>query len=295
MKLNDIGFSQKQRLAYIDFKLLFVGYVTRAEIVSYFEKGLTSATRDINLYKELCSGNMEYDAKEKKYFQADNFKPLFKHDPRKTLVKLSNQITDGFDAIGDTTFPVEAPSQLNIPDIFIVAKLVQAIINEKTVSIIYTSLSSGSAARELVPHSIVDNGLRWHVRAYDRKTKSFRDFVLTRITKVTIKNTDVVAGEEKLEDHQWMRMMPLQLVPHPHNVKHPTAIALDYGMDGGVLSLNVRAAMAGYLLRRWNVDCTADAELVGAEYQLWLKNRQTLFGAENLAIAPGYVPELEEL
>lgn len=295
MNLDNINFSQKQRLAYVDFKLMFVGYVTRAEIVTYFEKGLTSATRDINLYKELCPENMEYDAKQKKYFQTANFKPLFQHDPRKTLVKLSNQITDGFDAIGDTTFPVEAPSQLNIPDIFIVAKLVQAIINEKPVSIIYTSLSSGSAARELVPHSIVDNGLRWHVRAYDRKTKSFRDFVLTRITKVTIKNTEVVAGEEKVEDHQWMRMMPLQLVPHPHNVKHPTAIALDYGMDGGVLSLNVRAAMAGYLLRRWNVDCTADAELVGAEYQLWLKNRQTLFGAENLTIAPGYVPELEEL
>ena len=66
-------------------------------------------------------------------------------------------------------------------------------------------------------------------------------------------------------------------------------------MDGGILNLNIRAALAGYLLRRWNVDCTADAELVGGEYQLWLKNRQTLFGAENLTIAPGYVPELEEL
>lgn len=295
MKLNDIGFSQKQRLAYIDFKLLFVGYVTRAEIVSYFEKGLTSATKDINLYKELCPNNMEYDAKEKKYFQANSFKPLFKHDPRKTLVKLSNQITDGFDAIGDTTFPVEAPSHLNIPDIFIVAKLVQAVINQKVVNIIYTSLSSGSGTRDIVPHSIVDNGLRWHVRAYDRKSNSFRDFVLTRITKATLENSEIQPLEDKLSDHQWMRMMPLQLVPHPYNVRHPTAIALDYGMKGDELSLNVRAAMAGYLLRRWNVDCTADAELVGAEYQLWLKNRQTLFGAENLAIAPGYVPELEEL
>lgn len=295
MNLDDINFTQKQLLAYIDFKLMFVGYVTRAEIVSYFEKGLTSATKDINLYKELCPLNMDYDTKQKKYFQASSFKPLFKHDPRKTLVKLSNQITDGFDAVGDITFPVEAPSQLNIPDIFIVAKLVQAVINQKPVNIIYTSLSSGSGARELVPHSIVDNGLRWHVRAYDRKTSSFRDFVLTRITKVTIKQESVSPNEQKLEDHQWMRMMPLQLVPHPHNVQHPIAIALDYGMDNGALSLNVRAAMVGYLLRRWNVDCTADAELVGAEYQLWLKNRQTLFGAENLAIAPGYVPELEEL
>lgn len=295
MKLEDLNFSQKQRLAYIDFKLLFVGFVSRIEIVTHFEKGLTSATKDLNLYKELCPKNMDYNAKEKKYLQAANFKPLFKHDPRKTLVKLANQITDGFDAIGDIEFPVEAPSQLNIPDIFIVAKLVQAVINKKPVSIIYTSLSSGSAAREIVPHGIVDNGLRWHVRAFDRKTNSFRDFVLTRITKVTIKKTELVAGESQSEDHQWMRMMPLQIVPHPNNVKHPTAIALDYGMDGGVLNLNIRAALAGYLLRRWNVDCTADAELVGGEYQLWLKNRQTLFGAENLTIAPGYVPELEEL
>ena len=83
-------------------------------------------------------------------------------------------------------------------------------------------------------------------------------------------------------------MMPLQLVAHPKNVKYPTAIAMDYGMENGVLELNVRAALAGYLLRRWNVDCTSSADLAGGEYQLWLKNRQTLYGAENLAIAPGY-------
>ena len=287
-QLKQLTYPQKQRLAYIDFKLLFVGFVTRAEIVSHFEKGLSSATRDINLYKELCPSNMLYDAKEKKYFQDENFNPLVKHDPRKTLVKLANQITDGFDAIGDTTFPIETPSVLNIPDIFIVAKLVQAIMNNNAVNVIYTSLSSGSGARELVPHSIVDNGLRWHLRAYDRKSKSFRDFVLTRITKVTIIKQRPLHEEDKLEDHQWMRMVPLQIIPHPNNVKHPTAIKLDFGMKDGVLEVNVRAAMAGYLLRRWNVDCTEDASLGGSEYQLYLKNIQTLYGAENLAIAPGY-------
>ncbi len=77
-------------------------------------------------------------------------------------------------------------------------------------------------------------------------------------------------------------------LPHPENVIHPTAIAMDYGMENGILELNVRAALAGYLLRRWNVDCTLNAELSGGEYQLWLKNKQTLYGAENLAIALGY-------
>jgi len=284
----NVSFSQKQRLAYIDFLLMFRGHFSRSDLTTKFEMGMANATRDISLYKELAPDNAELDNPSKQYYQTKKFKPLFKHDAKKTLVKLANNITDGFDAIGDITFPVEAPSQLNVPDIFIVAKLVQAILNKKAVSIIYTSLSSGSNARELVPHSIIDNGLRWHVRAYDRKSKSYRDFVLTRISKVTLKSQAIESHEDKLEDHQWMRMMPLQLVAHPNNVKHPTAIAMDYGMENGVLELNVRAALAGYLLRRWNVDCTLNAELSGGEYQLWLRNLQTLYGAENLAIAPGY-------
>ncbi|MBE3671823.1 MULTISPECIES: WYL domain-containing protein [Pseudoalteromonas] len=286
--MDEFSFAQKQRLAYIDFKLYFTGMVTRSEIVSHFELGLAAATRDLKFYKDNAPGNMAYDNVEKKYFITTQFKPIFKHDARRTLIKLANNISDGFDAIGDTSFPIESPSPLNVPDIDIIAKLSQAIINQKPISVIYTSLSSGSGARELVPHSIVDNGLRWHIRAYDRKSKSFRDFVLTRITKVTIQAQTPSPEEDKLEDHQWMRMVPLQIIPHPNNVKHPTAIKLDFGMEKGMLEVNVRAAMAGYLLRRWNVDCSESGSLSGPEYQLYLQNCQTLYGAENLAIAPGY-------
>ncbi|MCW8864469.1 MAG: WYL domain-containing protein [Colwellia sp.] len=286
--MDEFSFAQKQRLAYIDFKLYFTGMVTRSEIVSHFELGLAAATRDLKFYKDNAPKNMAYDNVEKKYFITTQFKPIFKHDARRTLIKLANNISDGFDSIGDTSFPIESPSPLNVTDIDIIAKLSQAIINHKPISVIYTSLSSGSGARELVPHSIVDNGLRWHLRAFDRKSKSFRDFVLTRITKVTILAQTSSPEEDKLEDHQWMRMVPLQIIPHPNNVKHPTAIKLDFGMEKGMLEVNVRAAMAGYLLRRWNVDCSESGLLSGPEYQLYLQNSQTLYGAENLAIAPGY-------
>lgn len=63
---------------------------------------------------------------------------------------------------------------------------------------------------------------------------------------------------------------------------------MDYGMANKQLLIEVRAAMAGYLLRRWNVDCTESGTLKGAEYQLWLQNRFTLNNVQNLAIAPGY-------
>jgi hypothetical protein len=286
--MHEFSFAQKQRLAYIDFKLYFTGMVTRSEIVSHFELGLAAATRDLKFYKDNAPENMAYDNVEKKYFITTQFKPIFKHDARRTLIKLANNISDGFDAIGDTSFPIESPNPLNVPDIDIIAKLSQAIINQKPISVMYTSLSSGSGVRELVPHSIVDNGLRWHLRAYDRKSKSFRDFVLTRITKITIQALTPSPEEDKLEDHQWMRMVPLQIIPHPNNVKYPTAIKLDFGMEKGMLEVNVRAAMAGYLLRRWNVDCSENGSLSGPEYQLYLQNIQALYGAENLAIAPGY-------
>ncbi|WP_375186020.1 WYL domain-containing protein [Pseudoalteromonas sp.] len=286
--MDELNFAQKRRLAYIDFKLYFTGMATRSEIVSHFELGVAAATRDIKLYKDLAPENMEYDNVEKKYFITTKFKPLFKHNARHTLIKLANNISDGFETFCDTPFPIESPNPLNVPKIHIIAKLSQAIIHNKSISVIYESLSGGTRARELVPHSIVDNGLRWHLRAFDRQTKSFRDFVLTRITKVTIQAQTSAPEEDKFKDHQWMRMVPLQIVPHPKNVEHPTAIKLDFGMENGVLEISVRAAMAGYLLRRWNVDCSKSGSLSGPEYQLFLRNTQTLYGAENLAIAPGY-------
>lgn len=286
--IAQINYAQKQRLAFIDFLLMFKGSFCRSDLTDKFEMGMANATRDIALYRELSPKNATFDNSTKTYIQSDSFNSLFEYDPRKTLTKLANNISDGFDGVLEVAFPVNSPLQLNVPDINIVAKLVQAVINKRVISITYTSLSSGSNTREIVPHTIVDNGLRWHVRAFDRKTQSFRDFVLTRITKVNLLDIPARDIEKEIEDKQWMRKMDLQIVPHPTNVQFPQAIQLDYGMDKGVLQLTVRAALVGYLLRRWNVDCTEEATLTGSEYQLWLRNGNTLYGAENLAVAPGY-------
>ena len=285
--LDTLSFAQRQRLGYIDFCLMFKGEIYRHDLIQRFAVGLSAGSRDFTLYKQLAPHNLEYDTTQRRYLQTPSFTPLFEHDAQRTLTKLANDISDGFDAVGDIHFPVEAPAALNVPDIFVVAKLVQAIIHKRAVSVIYTSLSSGSAARELVPHAIVDNGQRWHVRAFDRKTQSFRDFVLTRLSKVTLKDTPNTE-EQAAADKAWQTPVTLHLVPHPRNVQQPTAIELDYAMENGVRMVEVREAMAGYLLRRWNVDCTPNASLRGGEYHLWLKNRDALRGAEQLLIAPGF-------
>jgi hypothetical protein len=83
----------------------------------------------------------------------------------------------------------------------------------------------------------------------------------------------------------------MELVVHPR-LPHPETIEMDYAMQGGVLKVNVRAAVAGCVLRRWNVDCTENHSLKGAEFHLWLWNRQALYGVQMLVLAPGFMTEM---
>jgi len=286
--MDNLPFSQKQRLKFIDFRLMFVGRITRAEVVEYFKSGLSSATRDINIYKELADQNLTYDNAEKKYFITDTFKPLFLHEKKMIFTELATQLSDEDKEAGSMKLPFEAPSQLVAPDISIVATLTQAAINTKAVEIDYISLSSGQSTQTIVPHSIVDNGLRWNIRAFDNQSNQFRDFVISRITAAKLIDEPVQEKQKMLADQQWMRIVPLELVPHPINIKYPQAIELDYGMEQGVLKLETRAALTGYILRRWNVDCSENATQNTPEHQLWLRNCPTLYGVENVHIASGY-------
>lgn len=128
---------------------------------------------------------------------------------------------------------------------------------------VYHSISSGRTEREIVPLAPIDTVLRWHVRALNRKQWEFRDFVITRIQSPVVLADQPVAEHEKSEqDIQWTRIVEVQLVSHPDQ-PHPHITEMDYGMSQGVLKMLVRAATAGYMLRKWGVDCSPDHSLRG--------------------------------
>ncbi|EGQ8231662.1 WYL domain-containing protein [Vibrio parahaemolyticus] len=285
----------RDRIAHIDFTLLFKGEAVRADLVDRFSIAAAQATKDFTLYRELAPGNIEYDQKLKLHKRGEAFEPLFDYDVVRTLATISQGYGDGF--TGKVTPPLacEAPYHLNKPSLSIVAKVTEAIHKGKALSITYVSLSSGETTREIVPHTLVDNGQRWHVRGFDRKhgpsgvPNGFRDFVLTRIkAAVVLEDSTLSEAELETQDRQWNRFVELELVPHPR-IEHSEAIELDYGMTGGMMKVEIRAATAGYLLRLWNVDCSETACLSTSQCQLALNNRAALYGVQNLAIAPGYV------
>jgi hypothetical protein len=96
------------------------------------------------------------------------------------------------------------------------------------------------------------------------------------------------------QDIQWTRIVELELVPHPDQPR-PEITEMDYGMRDGVLRMKLRAATAGYILRKWSVDCSPDHSLRGYEFRLWLRDHLALYGVKNAVLAPGYAAPGREL
>ncbi|BCV62880.1 WYL domain-containing protein [Shewanella algae] len=287
LTLEGLTLGQRERLAHIDFVLMFKGEARRADLVDRFKIAPSVATQDFARYKEIAPQNVAYDEKRKIHLKALSFVSLFDFDVIRTLATLSQGFGDGFLRQGFSPIACESPYRLRQPSINIVASISEAIYKKSALQLIYHSLSSGKTIREIVPHTLIDTGLRWYVRAFDRASLKFHNFALTRIEDTSmVVERDVLEEEYQIRDMQWNRIVELELIPHP-STSQAEAIARDYQMKQGLLKINTRAALAGYLLRLWNVDCSQNHTLSGAEYHLALRNRQTLCDVENIIFAPG--------
>ena len=90
--LSDLSAAQRQRLAYIEFRVWFYGEVARKDVLERFEVATAAGTRDMALYRELASLNVTYERKAYRYLPT--FTPLFHHEVDRVLAA----ITSGFGA-----------------------------------------------------------------------------------------------------------------------------------------------------------------------------------------------------
>jgi len=290
-ELSDLTQTQRDRLAFVELRVRFIGEIRRQDLVSRFGIQSAAATRDLALYKELAPNNIDYDPKGKSYVTGSAFQPVFDFPAERVLSWLSQGFGDGEPSKLKSWIACETPSRLTQLDLDTLASVTRAIHQERPLHVAYHSLSSGETQREIVPFALIDNGLRWHARAFDRRSGDFRDFVITRIKNPKLLMTDTVQPEEMADqDIQWTRIVELDLVPHPDQPR-PEITEMDYRMTRGLLSLKLRAATAGYILRQWSVDCSADHRLRGPEFRLWLKDHLALYGVKNAVLAPGYSNE----
>lgn len=286
-RVESLSHAQRERLVYIDFRLYFMGEIGRPDLASRFAVAPAGATRDLALYREIAPQNIVFDGSSKIYRIGKTFSPIFEHATQRVLSALALGFGDGVSVESQPLLPCESPAALSSPRMDVLAPVCRAIHAKRPVAVRYHSMSSGESERVIVPFALVDTGLRWHVRAFDRKSGEFRDFVVTRIEAPMLLDEEPQPNERPDNDIQWTRIVELDFVPHPR-LERPEIIKMDYGMTDGSIRMRVRAAVAGYMLLRWSVDCSPDHRLKEEQYRLWLSDPLALYGVENAKLAPGY-------
>jgi len=287
---EDLTHAVKERLEFIEAQLLFKGWVARADLINHFKIAEAAATRDFKTYKEIAPNNMYLNHTVKRYeILKESFSAYFGKTPTCYINEIKNQ-SYGKQAEMKLIEPMPKLSNINM-DIF--SEVARCINNTMPLKIKYRSMDNDLSERVVVPHCFFDTDIRMYMRAFDRKSGEFRDFLISRI----IDAMPIILGEQKVKDSemyhvdsQWNEYISLNIVPHPSidNIKNKTCIEMDLDMIDGVRTVQVRKRLAPYWLNRWYVDCSKNGDMKGDKYQLYLKNHEVLNEVENAYLAPGF-------
>jgi len=288
--MSELSQSQRNRIVFIDFYLCFLGRMNRKDLMQAFQISPAVATRDFALYSSNFPENLRLDTKSKFYFATEDFKPQFAHSFENAIKILNGSLIFDIDSKTRPLLSCDFPPVLINPDILIFSKISKALFLEKPLKISYHSISSGLSEKVITPLALVNDGFRWHLRAFDRTKNRFADFVLTRITHANILfSENIKQNEFIINDIDWNRIVKIELVPHPNHDKARKVIEMDFGMTNGKLELALRASNIGYVLQQWRVDCSSDHHINDPAFRLWLLDNLVLYGINNAEkLAPAF-------
>ena len=154
--------------------------------------------------------------------------------------------------------------------------LVQAARGQLRVDVDYVSLSSEEqSGRNIVPHTLVYDGIRWHVRAYCEKKGEYLDFVMSRFRGEPDLLDASPHGRD--QDREWNTRVTAIVIPNPALSEGQQAIiASDYAMADGKLLISQRIPLMHYALERMQVSYNGEHQQHPLLYPLVLANREEL-------------------
>ncbi|MDH5766146.1 MAG: WYL domain-containing protein [Gammaproteobacteria bacterium] len=279
---NEIKWATRQRLQFIEVSAYYTGIISRSTLASAFGISDPAATKDLKLYNELAPDNLSYNPALFGFVPTNNFKPLFANMDTDTVLPMiaSNLLSADNPSDDDQLYGItieSLPLPGRMPDKEVLSQIIRAIKGHKKLTMTYHSLSNrdNQELRIIEPHAIINNGLRWHLRAYNHDTYDFRDFVLSRIANANMLDDNAESSAEY--DDDWMEIITIQLQPHPGlNDKQRLTLKFDYNMENDMIELHVRRALVAYVLQRMSVDTTKDHSLNPNAYQLIVVNRDEI-------------------
>lgn len=280
--LNEIKWATRQRLEYIEIMAYYCGVVTRSDVARAFSISDAAATKDLKFYGDIAPDNLVYKHTVFGFVPGPTFKEVFADLSPAAVLPLfeANQAVAGGPHENTPIFGIPAEC-IALPNRFpkkeVLAQITRAIHHHKKLSVSYHSLSGKDSdkKRTIEPHSLVNSGFRWHVRAYNEESFDFRDFVLSRFVSANCLEDD--ADSSAQYDDDWTEVIALQLSPHPGlDEANRNSLLMDYGSKNEVIEIRIRRALIGYVLQQLSVDTTSDHSLNPKKYQLVVINRDEI-------------------
>ena len=245
--------SVERRLSFIAERLGWEGRINRADLVARFGISPNQATADLKRFAEANPGALHYDIHARTYTAGR--RPLVPDAAAalrllQQLQLVAEGVMPATDALLSAPIPVDTadlPPRRVSPGTL--AAVIAAIQKRQVLLATYQSFSTPEPRpRLLEPHALVFDGFRWHARARDAEEDLFKDFVLGRLSHVRLGGE---AQRDPMTDTAWNTCVTLVLAPHPGlSPNQRAAIAADYGMRRGRLSIRVREATLFYAKRR---------------------------------------------
>lgn len=248
----------QRRLTFIDFRLHWEGRINRSDLQDFFGISTPQASADIKRYSELAPENITYDKSERAFLATNAFRPKFTSD--RASAYLHELVASHTGTLpSDICFIGNRPSFDTVPfphrhvEARTLIALLGAIRAKQALAIRYQSMSRDAALwRQISPHALGHDGLRFHVRAYCHERLGFRDFVLSRILDVgQCHSSDIDEGE----DSEWHERVLLRIAPHDGlSPAQREAVEREFEMSAGERAIEVRGALLFYLLVRLRLD-----------------------------------------
>lgn len=241
-----------QRYRFIELIAYWEGRINATTLAQQFGQSRQQNSADINGYKNIAPGNLIYDSSLKVNVPADNFVPQFISAQVDEYLHWfhSGQLPSAFSS--SLSESLRIPSRKIAP--LIMRCLVTAIRQQRRIDVDYVSLNNPNReGRVIAPHSFVNTGLRWHLRAWCEKSNAYRDFVLSRFR-----------GEPELlgkthhtsaQDEGWNSQVTIILQPDPRLSPEKRAVLEnDYQMHDGQLHIITKGCLVNYLLREMQIN-----------------------------------------
>jgi len=276
--LSSLKWDVRQRLTLLEATVFWSGELVTGFLTNTFAISRVQASKDIALYVSLRPDNLRYDRSLKRYLITEQFSPLLINGSPHECLQVLQASQTAAPPVVTLMSNLPAIEVLSFPtrriDVGVLRAVLQATRFGLLLEIEYQSMSTPEpVVYRVLPHTLVFDGWRWHIRAFSYTHNEFRDFVLARMYQATALDKPETPCPV---DTLWEALLTVEIGPHPGlSESQKRAVERDYRMVNGKCVSTVRAALLSYFLLALRIG-KDDYQRDATSQQIVLLNRDEL-------------------